>query len=168
MRILILSDIHDHIVNLQQVIELERGEVDALIGCGDYVAPFVASYLKKFAVPTYACLGNNDGDYLGLVSNGGDKFTWFKPSQEFGEVDLGGQKIAFCHYPRFGELLAESGDYDAVFYGHTHRADQKQVGSTVLVNPGAVCGIVEGRLGTAGYVVYDTESGQVEMKSVSA
>jgi predicted phosphodiesterase len=41
---------------------------------------------------------------------------------ELTELELGGRKIAVNHYPHIARRLAESRDYDAVFYGHDHTA----------------------------------------------
>jgi putative phosphoesterase len=167
MKVLVLSDIHDNIWNLQKVIDQQKGNIDALIGCGDYVAPFIGSYLKEFDVPSYCCLGNNDEDHIGLYKQSGEKFTWFHLSEEFGEVVLEGKKIAFCHYPRLGELLAQSGEYDVVFHGHTHRVREETHNETLLVNPGSVCGIVTAKPDTPSYAVYDTYNNSVEIKIIS-
>ena len=117
MKIAVLSDIHDNIWNLEKVLKQIKGKVKAIIYCGDLCAPFTAELLASANLSTYICLGNNDEDHLSLYRKGSDKFSWVHLGQEFGEVKLGGKEIAFCHYPRLAELLAKSGDYDAVFYG---------------------------------------------------
>src|SRR3989344_4618921 len=142
MRVAILADIHDHLTNLEKVLtEIKSKKIETIIFCGDLISPFTTGVLAKANLPTYACLGNNDEDHIGMMKKGGDKFTWFHLSQEYGIVELDGKKIAFCHYPKLGELLAKSGEYDAVFFGHTHEIINKIVGKTLLLNPGAVCGI---------------------------
>lgn len=100
MKVLVLLDIHDHIDKLQKVVEAVLGKVEAVIFCGDLVSPFSAGLLAKLDLPTYACLGNNDEDQVGLVRRSGPKFVWVNLSQEFGQVELAGRKVAFCHYPK--------------------------------------------------------------------
>lgn len=158
MKIAILSDIHDHIWNLEKVLTEIDGKVEALVFCGDMVAPFTAGILGNVGLPIYACLGNNDEDHIGLLKKGGENFTWFFLSQEFGTVELDGKKIAFCHYPKLGELLAKSGEFDAVFHGHTHNSRNEMYDNCLLVNPGAICGIQNGKPGIASYAIYDTTS----------
>ncbi len=167
MKILILSDIHDNIWNLQKVIDEQKGRIDALITLGDYCAPFIGRYLKEFDVPSYACLGNNDEDQIGLAKLSGENFAWTFLAREYGEVELDGKKIAFCHYPRLAELLAETNEYDFVLHGHTHRAREEKRGETLLVNPGAVCGIVSGKPGPASYAVLDTSDNNVQIIKIS-
>lgn len=158
MKIVILSDIHDHIWNLEKVLEQIKDRVDAIIFCGDMCAPFTSSILAKANLPTYLVLGNNDEDHIGLMRKGGKNFEWIHLSQEFGETVLDSKRIAFCHYPKLGELLAKSGDYDAVFFGHTHKSSIKKYKKTLLVNPGAICGILEAKSGQAAYAIYNTEN----------
>ena len=57
---------------------------------------------------------------------------------------------------------ALSGRYDLVCYGHDHEAHVERVGNTLLVNPGEVMG----RLGPSRYAVYDTETGEAELRQI--
>ncbi|OGM28047.1 hypothetical protein A2962_05525 [Candidatus Woesebacteria bacterium RIFCSPLOWO2_01_FULL_39_61] len=121
-------------------------------------SPFTTGVLSETNLPTYCVLGNNDEDHIGMMKKGGKKFTWFHLSQEYSEVELDGKKLAFCHYPKLGELLAKSGEYDAVFYGHTHEVRNEVMGKPLLLNPGVVCGINfdKAAYGKETYAIYDT------------
>src|SRR3989344_8260805 len=165
MKIAVLSDIHDHLTNLEKILKEIEGKVEAIIFCGDLISPFTTGILAKANIPTYACLGNNDEDHIGMMKKGGEKFTWFHLSQEYGEVELDGKKLAFCHYPKLGELLAKSGEYYAVFYGHTHEVDNKKIGKTLLLNPGSVCGINfdKAAYDKVTYAIYDTSTNSAEI-----
>ena len=168
MKIAILSDIHDHIWNLDKAKTLIRIEgCKAVIFCGDMCAPFTTQILTATGLPTYAVWGNVDEDHWAMVKKGGDNFFAATLSQEFNEVVLGGKKIAFCHYPKLGSLLAETGYYDAVFHGHTHVTYSKKTGKTLLANPGAVCGIVKGRAGLASFMVFDTDKNSLRLVKIS-
>ena len=164
MKIAILSDIHDNIWNLEKVIFEIRGTMEAVIFCGDFCAPFSASLLGSLDVPIYACFGNNDEDQIGIYKRGGSQYQDFVAlTEEFGVVEFDHKKIAFCHYPKLGELLAHTHDYDAVFHGHTHKQYSTQVEKTLLANPGSVCGIVDGKPGEAHYGIYNTETNEIEI-----
>ena len=166
MRIAVLSDIHDHLDNLKKVLEdFKKQKVQAIFFCGDLISPFTTGVLAEAELPTYAVLGNNDEDHIGMMKKGGKKITWFHLSQEFGEMKVGDKKIAFCHYPKLGELLAKSGEYDAVFYGHTHNVHKEKFGKTLLLNPGAVCGInfEKSDYDKATYAIFDTEENSAEI-----
>ena len=163
MKIAVLSDAHDHIWSLRRAVEEAKANAQVVIFCGDMCAPFSAKILAETGLDTYICLGNNDGDQIGLVKSGGQKFHWVHLGQEFGEVELGGFKFAYCHYPKLAELLVNTGNYRAVFFGHTHQAQIKNVGESLLVNPGAICGIHNGEDGPASYAYFDTDSNNAEI-----
>ena len=101
-----------------------------------------------------------------MHEKGDPNIRWVPLGKEFGEIKLGNRKIAFNHYPKLGELLAKTGDYDAVFYGHTHVAVNKKIGKTLLLNPGAVCGIQGGKPGIATYAIYDTKTNSAKILEI--
>lgn len=163
MKIAILSDSHDHIANVEKVVATLKGKVEAAVFCGDFCAPFSAKKLSELAVPIYACLGNNDEDQIGLLKMGGDNFKWTFLAEEFGSVELDGKKLAFCHYPKLADLLSKTDEYDAVFFGHTHQAGMGNHGKTLILNPGAICGIKDGKYDEASFAIYDTASNAAEL-----
>lgn len=163
MKIAVLSDIHDNIWNLEKVIKYLEGKIEAVIYCGDFCAGFTSRALGEVGIPIYACLGNNDEDHINNLQKGGENYCWTPLAKEFGQVELGGRKISFCHYPKLAELLAKSGEYNAVFHGHTHVAFHRQAGDVLLANPGAVCGIQQGNPGEASFGIYDTDTNEIEL-----
>lgn len=169
MKIAVLSDSHDNIVNLDKALRgvVEAG-CEAIIFCGDFCSPFTADILVAPKIPVYSVWGNNDEDHWAIVSKGKGVLTAATLGQEFHEVVLADRKIAFCHYPRLAELLAGTGYYDAVFHGHTHMSFAKKIGSTILANPGAVCGIVKGKVGPATYMIYDTLKSKVDLITLAS
>jgi len=134
-----------------------------MIFCGDFCAPFIPPFLTSLGLPVYACFGNNDEDQGMIISKSENKIQFWPLAEEFAEIELAGKKIAFCHYPRLGELLAKTGDYSAVFHGHTHQAYHRQEGTTLLANPGAICGIISGKPGPASFGTYDTDTSIFEL-----
>ena len=153
MKVAVLSDVHDHIWNLEVLLSQIR-DAGLLIFCGDFCAPFTLDMIGEgFPGPVYATLGNNDGDVLLLTRVAGKhpNVTLVAP---FGEVEADGQRLAFVHYPQFGEGLAALGRYDAVFAGHSHVGEVRTIGRTLFANPGEVMG----RLGEPSYGLYDTET----------
>lgn len=166
MKIAVLSDIHDHLDKLEKALKLvKNNKVANIVFCGDMVSPFTTSILAGADLLTYACLGNNDEDQIGMMKLGGKKFTWFHLSQEYGHIELDSKKVAFCHYPKLAELLAKTGEYDAVFYGHTHVVNKKHYGKSLLLNPGAVCGIDFDKkaYNKATFAIYDTKTNSAEI-----
>jgi putative phosphoesterase len=162
MRVAILSDIHDNIWKLAEVLTQTTGG-DALIFCGDFCAPFTLTQIAQgFSGPVHVVWGNNDGDKWLLTRNANAAGN-VALHGEMAELELGGRKIAVNHYPHIARPLGESGDYDAVFYGHDHTARVERVGDALLVNPGEVMG----RLGKSTFAWYDTETGEAEIVEVA-
>ena len=161
MKIAILSDIHDNIWTLKEL--LAGLQADALLFCGDFCAPFsLAQIAEGFSGPVHVVFGNNDGDKL-LLSQVAGRFSHVTLHGDLAELELDGRRVAVSHYPQIGRALAKSGAYDLVCYGHNHERAVEQVGTTVLVNPGEVMG----RFGRSTYAVYDTATGQAAIVEVT-
>jgi len=161
MRIAILSDTHDNIWVLKNL--LAGLQADTLLFCGDFCAPFtLAQIAEGFAGPVHVVFGNNDGDKL-LLSQVAGRFSHVTLHGDLAELELDGRQVAVTHYPRIGRALAKSGIYDLVCYGHNHERAVEQVGTTVLVNPGEVMG----RFGRSTYAIYDTATGQAGIVEVT-
>lgn len=161
MHVAILSDIHDNIWQLEKVLIRMEG-VDALIFCGDFCAPFTLKQIAEgFEGPVHVVWGNNDGDKWLLMKNASatDNVTLHG---DFAELQLGERKIAVNHYPEIARPLAESGKYDAVFYGHDHISHMELIDKALLLNPGEVMG----RFGKSTFAWYDTEKGSGEIVEV--
>ena len=164
MKIVILSDVHDNIWRLKDALhQISGSRAQALIFCGDLCAPFTLKQIGEgFAGPVHVVFGNNDGDALLLsqVAAGLDNVTLHGP---FATLELGGRRIAVNHYPSIARDQAACGRYDLVCHGHDHRPNVERVGDTLLLDPGEVMG----RFGRSTYALYDTDTGEAEIKEVS-
>ena len=163
MKIAILSDVHDNIWKLAEVLEDARDAgVRAAIFCGDLCAPFTLKQIGEgIDGPVHAVLGNNDGDvlFLSRIANGMDNVTLHGP---FARVQLDGRKVAINHYPPLARDQALSGQYALVCHGHDHEANVERIDGTLLVDPGEVMG----RLGKTTYALYDTTTGEAEIREL--
>ena len=163
MRLAIISDVHDNIWSLARVLKAiseERAEV--LLVCGDLCAPFsLRAIADGFPKPVYVVFGNNDGDQLHLcevaVKAGNVALHSFLV-----EETLDGAKVAIVHYPEVGTRLAAAGEFQAVFYGHSHVAEMKTINGCLALNPGEVMG----RFGRVTYAIYDTRTGLADIREV--
>ena len=157
MQIAVLSDIHDNIWKLEDVLARVNGtDAGVLVFCGDFCAPFTLKQIAdSFFGPVHCVFGNNDGDkwFLSRIASGADHVTLHG---ELAELTLDERRIAVNHYHHIAKGLAASGHYDAVFFGHTHERQLTQVGDALLLNPGEVMG----RLGPSTFALYDTETGR--------
>jgi uncharacterized protein len=153
MRIAILSDIHDNIWKLEAALG-RLGDADALICCGDLCAPFIVAQLAEgFAGPIHVVFGNNDGDRFNILRQA-LRYDRVTIHGELAELALGGTRFAVHHFDNVGRLIAATGVYDVVCYGHNHVFEVGRDGETLRINPGEIMG----RFGTSTYVVYDTET----------
>jgi len=49
------------------------------------------------------------------------------------------------HEPDVADALADSGHFDIVVFGHTHKPVMKKVGKTLVINPGEVASWLYGK-----------------------
>jgi len=161
MKIAIVSDTHDNIVNFKKIINwLKKEGISFILHCGDIASP---DTLKK-------ALEGFSGKFLGVLGNADNVYQFdlkdyqnppgIKVFEKTGKLELNDIKIAFTHYPWEAKKLAKSGKYDLVFYGHTHKPWQRKIGSCLLVNPGNGAGIMF----KPTFAVYDTEENKLELK----
>ena len=137
MRIGIVSDTHAQVENSRKAVNvLQELDVTAVLHCGDIGSVAVIPVFADW--PTHFVFGNVDGDEETLrwaIREAGQTCH-----DRFGEIELDGRRIALLHSDdarRFREVT-ESGEYDLVCYGHTHRAESHTEGKTVVLNPGAL------------------------------
>jgi putative phosphoesterase len=154
----VVSDTHDNLGLARSAINLfdDRG-VDAVVHCGDVIAPFTAVVFDR-GVEFYAVRGNNDGEWA--LSDAVGAFGTYLG--EMGELDLGGAAFAVYHgtaEPVVDALLA-SGKYDYVCRGHTHERVIEERGGTIHVNPGGLP--IDGADDAFHVATIDTETGAVD------
>jgi uncharacterized protein len=163
MKIGIISDTHDNIENiLKAVKEFNSRHVDIVLHAGDFVSPIA---VESFAgIKLVGILGNNDTDIPGLTSafnkiNGELKGEIFEAAYD----DI---KLIIYHGTSSTkkEFLINSGKYDMVIYGHTHRKVSNKIGRTIVVNPGTAKGWFFGIYATI--AVFDTHTRNIEFVSL--
>ncbi len=155
MKIGIISDSHDNIENTRKALE-QLKECGVLIHCGDFCAPFMVAEIAKFDGEVHCCFGNTDDRFTSTKVAAGNKVNLHG---DIGKIGADAKKIAFTHFPQFGEALASTGKFDVVFHGHSHQKRKEKVGDCWLVNPGEIMG----KAGKPSYAVYDTQSDEVEI-----
>jgi putative phosphoesterase len=138
MKIGIISDTHDDLLNLKNAIKtFNERKVSYVIHAGDYVFPVIVKEFKNFNGKLVGVLGNNDGEKIGLLKNfeeiGGEL------KGEFGDVELDGIRIAIYHGTnnKLTEAIIASQIYDLVICGHTHLKRDDKMGNTLVLNPGS-------------------------------
>jgi len=163
MNIAIISDTHDNITNIHKALSwMKKNNIRQIIHCGDICAPSILREIANtFGKKIHVVFGNVDGDQFTIGKDIGDgtlkNVTLYG---DLGEVKIGNKHIAFTHKPHFARALAETGKYDLVFYGHTHKPFEEKIGNCELVNPGTLAGIFY----KATFAVYDTKTNMLTLK----
>jgi len=161
----VLSDTHDYIRGARLAARLfaQRG-VDLVVHLGDIVAPFTLRALAEAGVKRLiAVYGNNDGERV-LLARVAER-SGFEITEWPRVVELGSRRVVLVHgygspddTRRIVETLAPGADL--VLYGHTHVAEVRRLGSTLIVNPGEACGCLTGRI-TAAIVDLDAMEAEI-------
>jgi putative phosphoesterase len=168
MKVCIVSDSHDHRPLLEAAVRAAKeAGAEAVLHCGDVVAPSTLSVLTPLGLPVHVIHGNNVGDMFmmaRIASKPGNRITFY--GQDAG-IELAGRRIFLVHYPHYAKAMATTGDWDLVCCGHDHEAKIETVqnvkgGSTWLVNPGTVGGVAA----PATYVLGDLEAMQFSIHDV--
>lgn len=159
----VCSDIHDHLVNLRKMLVIfKEHHVEAIIFCGDFCSPIPARVItSEFKGEIHCVFGNGDGDRF-LIAGVAEQNSQLKLHGQHAVLELGGVKVAVTHYPLYANALARTGDYQAVFSGHTHKADVERFGDCLHLNPGEVMGFT----GAASCAIYDTDKNDAEIISI--
>lgn len=156
MKFAIVSDTHDNIKNFSKVIDfLNKEKIHLILHCGDICNQEIIDEAIK----------NFDGEIKFVRGNGDFELNQIS---EIMELELGGnpstglraRKIFLNHYPDIAKKQAESGKYDLVFYGHTHKPWEEKIKNCRLVNPGELAG----QRFKPTFAIYDTDTDILELK----
>jgi predicted phosphodiesterase len=107
--------------------------------------------------------GNNDGDRHRITAKAMAQADGrVEVRGESASLELGGRRIFVHHFADVGSLVAASGQFDLVCYGHNHEfRNHREPGASLELNPGAIMGWHPGRGDiVSSYAVYDTGSGE--------
>jgi hypothetical protein len=137
MKIGIISDTHDS-SNVYNAVELFNNQkVGHVFHAGDIVSSDTA----------VAFAGLHQAEFSAVFGNCAyDKFGVKRAVEYFGgkiydqicDIELEGRKIFMKHIPDCIQQIEESGKYDLIIYGHTHKQDIHRAGKTLVVNPGTL------------------------------
>jgi uncharacterized protein len=168
MKVCILSDSHDNRALLEAAVReaVDLG-VEAVLHCGDLVAPSTLNVLKPFGLPIHVIHGNNTGDLYMMSRIAGKPGSLVRFYGQDAGIELAGRRVFLVHYPHYAEALATTGDWDLVCCGHDHKADIRDVrnikgGNSRLVNPGTVGGVAA----PATWVLGDLSTMEFEVRPV--
>jgi putative phosphoesterase len=147
LKICILSDSHDNRRLLSEAVEdAKMRGAEAILHCGDVVAPTTLRALKKYELPVHVIHGNNTGDLYAMSKLSHEPDSVVRYHGQDAVVHLNGRTAFLVHYPHYAAAMALTGDYDLVCCGHDHKTSIRAVanvkgGTTHLLNPGTVGGV---------------------------
>ncbi len=140
MKVGLLSDTHDRVPAVEALLaRLAEAEVQMVLHCGDYCAPFALAPFRAAGIPLLGTFGRNDGDRDALRAAAGALPAGGELVESPHSFELGGRRLLLVH--DLGDALARSVDaHDVVVFGCSHRPETRQRGGSLLVNPGEACG----------------------------
>jgi len=157
----LISDTHDNLKAVEKAVKLfnERG-VSKVLHAGDWCAPFTLARFRDLEADLVGVYGNVDGE-LELLRKRAEELG-FHVAGYVCTLDLDGVRTALFHghLEPFSEAMVRCGLYKLVVRGHTHKPLVRQVGETLVVNPGEACGYLYGNMTVA---ILDTKTLHVEI-----
>lgn len=152
MKLLILSDSHGVLSNMERAVE--ETDPHMILHLGDCWQDAVRLHRLYPAIPLCQVPGNCD----------------FRPGEETERLlTLEGLRILMCHGHTYGVkqsllaagLTAEQRDLDLFLFGHTHRPLVDKRGKTLFLNPGSI-----GAFSRPSYGVVTLQNGTVDGRTV--
>ena len=162
MKIAIISDIHENFHNLILALqEIEKHDIEQIICLGDLMNAGIAKILATQKIPVFMIWGNNDGEKVDITLASKQANSSLRVSSNvYDFLEFNHRKIFISHYHDLAEPMAKSGEYDVVFYGHTHIQTTKKINNCWVVNPGEISA---GKTKNATFAIYDTINNEIEI-----
>lgn len=159
MKVAVISDIHDNLANLAKCLDWCRQQsISRLICCGDVTNVETIDFLSKnFKGKIELVRGNAD--------NFGDKeLLNYKNIHYYGraggQLEIDKKNVGLCHEPALADDLLKAGQYDIIFYGHTHKPWREERTGVIMINPGTL----GGGFTKATFAVWDSQRNGLELK----
>ncbi len=158
MKIAIISDIHDNLMNLKKFLSLcQTQRIEVIICCGDIANSETLKYLaNNFSGNIYLIKGNAEIYQEEEI----DKYKNIKYFGKYGRFELADKTIGFCHEPDFIDNIMSLGDCDVIFHGHTHKPWTEEKKGVKIYNPGTLGGVFQ----KATFAVWETNEKEFELK----
>jgi putative phosphoesterase len=147
LKICIVSDSHDHRTPLAAAVAEARAlGAQAVLHCGDLVAPSTLHAIVNLGLPIHLIHGNNTGDLFYLARFAQEHGSCVHYHGQDASFDLARRRIFMVHYPHYAKAMALTGQYDLVCNGHEHRAAIERIRNikgeeTLRIDPGTVAGV---------------------------
>ena len=162
MKIVIISDIHDNLVNLKKFLSwVKKNKIEEIICCGDVTNAETLNILaSNFKSKIHLVRGNIEL-YEEIEVK---KYNNIKYYSRAGRVKINNRFIGICHEPYNFQKVLEKGEVEIIFYGHTHKPwineFEYKNRKIKTINPGTLGGVFQ--KGT--FAFWDTENKIIKLK----
>ena len=153
MKVGVVSDTHNNLANVREIIRLFNGAgVDRVVHTGDITKPTTLDMMADLNAPLFGVYGNNDVERADLDASAlTHGFVFREPPLE---LDWAGRRIVVVHDPRDLRRSSVVG-HDLALHGHTHMARCERQQGRLIFNPGECAGHMKG-YNAVGVVHLDT------------
>ena len=157
MRIAVISDIHDNLVNLEKCLGwCNKNKIEQLFCCGDVTNGETLDRLAKLYKNTIHLVEGNvvlfDRDKINSYPN-------IKYYGQYGRFRVGEMNVGLMHEPFLVGKVKSLGKCDIIFYGHTHKPWEEDKDGVRLINPGTLSGMFS----VTSFAVWDTEDNNIDL-----
>lgn len=137
----IISDIHDNLVNLEECLDwCNKQKFPEMICCGDVTNSETLEFLAQGFKHTIHLVKGNVEIYTEEEVKLYDNIKYYG---HVGTTQIGDQTIGFCHEPSYIPQVMALKKCDTIFYGHTHKPWESNKNNTRLINPGTLSGMFQ-------------------------
>ncbi len=158
MYVLIISDIHDNMINLEKCLTWsEKNNIKTLFCCGDITNAETLKYLAtNFIGSIYLVRGNMEIYEEDIVK----EYQNIKYLGRFGSFVFDKHTVGMCHEDFMIEKLIKNTASDIIFYGHTHKPWKKKINNCDVINPGTLGGVFQ----KSTFALWDSDKNDIELK----
>ncbi|MHB8133823.1 MAG: metallophosphoesterase family protein [Anaerolineaceae bacterium] len=163
MKIGILSDTHDHKINIEAAIQiLNKYSIQKLFHCGDVTS---LAGLELICKPPFVLTFGN-GDFMTgemrdfILSTNPDNSVGYRYEGECFEKKIG---MTHSHLKGVLDEMINSQIFDYVFFGHTHLRTDQKIGRTRVINPGSLGGL---KKQTRSICILDLEKDEAKFEEI--
>lgn len=133
MRLIAVSDTHlESPEKLNPALIQEMENADLVVHCGDFKGDAVFRFFRE-SFPLEAVRGNRDSPGIRAEL----------PEKKI--IDCGGKKVGICHgwgspFRLAQKIKVQFDPVDLIIFGHSHIPFYRNLGGTILFNPGTASG----------------------------
>ncbi len=166
MMIGILADTHDNHPAIREAInQFVSLDAELVLHAGDFTDTQSLRFFEELPCDMIGVFGNCDRQQKRLWDEGRRCGT-IRVESRAADLSVDGLRIGMVHGddPMSVIALKETGIYEIIISGHTHRPAIRKSGEILLINPGEACGE---RYGKATIAILDTDTVEAEILPLS-